>query len=92
MEGEVCLKEFYTDAAKYWENIPATVDGMLGGFGFISDTDIDGSDEFLKALFTVWHAFIPEFLVSIIEFQMSFLTFILFIGFIFKQWFSIRFY
>lgn len=45
--------EFYTDAAKYWENIPATVDGMLGGFGFISHTDIEGSQLFLKSLFKV---------------------------------------
>lgn len=46
-------KEFYTDAAKYWDKIPATVDGMLGGFGFISQTDIEGSQNFLKSLFKV---------------------------------------
>ncbi|KAF7997263.1 hypothetical protein HCN44_005540 [Aphidius gifuensis] len=44
-------KEFYTDAAKYWDKVPATVDGMLGGFGFISQTDIEGSQNFLKSLF-----------------------------------------
>lgn len=44
-------KEFYTAAAKYWERIPPTVDGMLGGFGFISPTDIAGSVKFLKNLF-----------------------------------------
>lgn len=44
-------KEFYTDAAKYWEKVPATVDGMLGGFGFISKTDIEGSQNFLESLF-----------------------------------------
>ncbi|XP_031837976.1 N-terminal methyltransferase [Nomia melanderi] len=43
--------EFYTAAAKYWEHIPPTIDGMLGGFGFISQTDIKGSTTFLKALF-----------------------------------------
>uniref|UniRef100_V9I7P0 Alpha N-terminal protein methyltransferase 1 n=1 Tax=Apis cerana TaxID=7461 RepID=V9I7P0_APICE len=43
--------EFYTAAAKYWEHVPATVDGMLGGFGFISQIDIKGSTKFLKALF-----------------------------------------
>ncbi|XP_076234947.1 N-terminal methyltransferase [Calliopsis andreniformis] len=42
---------FYTAAANYWEHIPPTVDGMLGGFGFISQTDIRGSTMFLKALF-----------------------------------------
>ncbi|XP_011506450.1 PREDICTED: N-terminal Xaa-Pro-Lys N-methyltransferase 1-B [Ceratosolen solmsi marchali] len=58
MEQQVCesqfilqQKEFYEDAAKYWEKIPATVDGMLGGFGFISQTDIIGSKQFLKSLF-----------------------------------------
>lgn len=45
--------EFYTDAAKYWEKVPPTVDGMLGGFGFISNTDIEGSQGFLKIIFKV---------------------------------------
>ncbi|XP_012534562.1 N-terminal Xaa-Pro-Lys N-methyltransferase 1 [Monomorium pharaonis] len=43
--------EFYTAAAKYWDRIPPTLDGMLGGFGFISQTDIKGSTLFLKSLF-----------------------------------------
>lgn len=43
--------EFYTAAAKYWEHIPPTVDGMLGGFGFISQIDIKGSTKFLKTMF-----------------------------------------
>ncbi|KAJ8983419.1 hypothetical protein NQ317_005884 [Molorchus minor] len=42
---------FYSDGANYWSEIPATVDGMLGGFGFISQTDIKGSKMFLKQLF-----------------------------------------
>ncbi|PSN53220.1 hypothetical protein C0J52_07994 [Blattella germanica] len=42
---------FYSDAAQYWSSIPATVDGVLGGFGFISQTDIQGSIGFLKQLF-----------------------------------------
>ncbi|XP_075211899.1 N-terminal methyltransferase [Lycorma delicatula] len=41
----------YERAAKYWSKIPATVDGMLVGFGFVSDVDIKGSDKFLKSLF-----------------------------------------
>lgn len=55
MQGQrddgTCQGEFYTAAAKYWDRIPPTVDGMLGGFGFISQTDIKGSTHFLKTLF-----------------------------------------
>ncbi|XP_015607809.1 alpha N-terminal protein methyltransferase 1 [Cephus cinctus] len=50
-DTETIQCEFYSDAAKYWEKIPATVDGMLGGFGFISHTDIEGSELFLRSLF-----------------------------------------
>ncbi|XP_015112399.1 N-terminal Xaa-Pro-Lys N-methyltransferase 1 [Diachasma alloeum] len=50
-DGNCDSKLFYSDAARYWEKVPATVDGMLGGFGFISHTDIDGSQAFLKSLF-----------------------------------------
>ncbi|KAJ8681484.1 hypothetical protein QAD02_017271 [Eretmocerus hayati] len=48
-------KEFYEDAAKYWDGIPPTIDGMLGGFGFISHTDIFGSKQFLRALLKNYH-------------------------------------
>nr|CAD7445249.1 unnamed protein product [Timema bartmani] len=41
----------YDLAAKYWSSIPATVDGMLGGLGYISNTDIQGSLKFLRELF-----------------------------------------
>ncbi|XP_063233910.1 N-terminal Xaa-Pro-Lys N-methyltransferase 1-B isoform X1 [Bacillus rossius redtenbacheri] len=52
VETSECQEEtFYKHAAKYWSNIPATVDGMLGGFGFISHTDIQGSSKFLQQLF-----------------------------------------
>lgn len=60
LEQQVCetdnflsQKEFYEHAVKYWEKIPATVDGMLGGFGFISETEIIGSKQFLRELFQV---------------------------------------
>ncbi|CAG9854628.1 unnamed protein product [Phyllotreta striolata] len=43
--------EFYSNAVHYWSEIPATLDGMLGGFGFISQTDIKGSKMLLKQLF-----------------------------------------
>ncbi|CAG9771760.1 unnamed protein product [Ceutorhynchus assimilis] len=45
------VESFYQDAAKYWSDIPATVNGMLGGFGSISSTDIQGSKQLLKQLF-----------------------------------------
>lgn len=43
IEGE----KLYGDAEKYWKEIPATVDGMLGGFSHLSSTDIAGSTKFL---------------------------------------------
>lgn len=49
-DTNTCKDEFYNAAAKYWDRIPPTVDGMLGGFGFISQTDIKGSVHFLKSL------------------------------------------
>lgn len=44
-------EEFYSHAEHYWSSIPATVDGMLGGYGFISQTDIRDSKVLLKQLF-----------------------------------------
>lgn len=44
---------FYSNAAEYWSAVPATVDGVLGGFGFVSRTDIQGSVSFLKQLYKV---------------------------------------
>ncbi|KAG6443686.1 N-terminal Xaa-Pro-Lys N-methyltransferase 1-A [Manduca sexta] len=43
---------FYKKAANYWANVPATIDGVLGGFGHISDIDIDGSRAFLHKVLT----------------------------------------
>lgn len=39
---------FYTKAEDYWKHIPPTVDGMLGGYGSISNIDITGSKKFLQ--------------------------------------------
>lgn len=50
MADEKVDPDFYKDAIKYWSKIPPTVQGMLGGFDFISDTDIDGSRKFLEDL------------------------------------------
>nr|CAG4649724.1 EOG090X0EJQ [Scapholeberis mucronata]SVE93909.1 EOG090X0EJQ [Scapholeberis mucronata] len=44
---------FYLDAAKYWEQVPPTVDGMLGGLSKISDVDLKGSQRFLNSLYQV---------------------------------------
>lgn len=43
-------KEFYVKAQKYWAEVPATVNGMLGGLGYISAIDIQGSTAFLREL------------------------------------------
>ena len=45
--------EYYNDAAKYWEGVDSTVNGMLGGFGKISEVDIEASNKLLKFLFKV---------------------------------------
>lgn len=42
---------FYKDAQTYWKTIPATIDGMLGGFSNINFTDIRGSQDFMKEIF-----------------------------------------
>ena len=52
-DGSVDSKISYKPAADYWSNVDPTVDGMLGGFGKISQIDIEGSSKFLKALFKV---------------------------------------
>lgn len=46
----------YKKASEYWAEIPATLDGILGGFGFISDIDIDGSTLFLKSILSLDNA------------------------------------
>ncbi|CAH2316332.1 N-terminal Xaa-Pro-Lys N-methyltransferase 1 [Pelobates cultripes] len=40
--------QFYCKAKKYWKAVPATVDGMLGGYGHISSIDLSGSKKFLQ--------------------------------------------
>ncbi|XP_045113411.1 N-terminal Xaa-Pro-Lys N-methyltransferase 1-like [Portunus trituberculatus] len=47
---------FYTDAAAYWNNVPATVNGMLGGFAHINAPDICGSEIFLQSIFKMKNA------------------------------------
>lgn len=43
-------ENWYKQGVNYWVGTEATVDGVLGGFGNISDVDIQGSTQFLKAL------------------------------------------
>lgn len=44
-------ESFYTNAKLYWASIDPTIDGMLGGFGDLSLSDIYSSDQFLKEIF-----------------------------------------
>lgn len=39
---------FYSNAEVYWRDVAPTVDGMLGGYGSISNLDLNGSKAFLK--------------------------------------------
>eukprot|EP00521_Asterionellopsis_glacialis_P007800 CAMPEP_0195283680 /NCGR_PEP_ID=MMETSP0707-20130614/2142_1 /TAXON_ID=33640 /ORGANISM="Asterionellopsis glacialis, Strain CCMP134" /LENGTH=277 /DNA_ID=CAMNT_0040342891 /DNA_START=39 /DNA_END=872 /DNA_ORIENTATION=- len=44
-------REWYERAADHYEwNCPASVDGVLGGFGSISDLDLEGSQKFINKL------------------------------------------
>ncbi|XP_054738312.1 alpha N-terminal protein methyltransferase 1 [Anastrepha obliqua] len=42
--------DFYGKAQKYWSEVPATVNGMLGGLGYLNRIDIQGSNMFLRDL------------------------------------------
>ncbi|XP_063065984.1 N-terminal Xaa-Pro-Lys N-methyltransferase 1 [Engraulis encrasicolus] len=48
--GDVIKEEgaFYSKAEDYWKHVAPTVDGMLGGYGTISNVDINGSKKFLE--------------------------------------------
>ena len=41
----------------FFQSIPATVNGMLGGYAHISSTDIKDSKKFLKSFLEVSEAF-----------------------------------
>ena len=43
----------YKKSKDYWASQPATVDGMLGGFEYVSDVDIEQSQEFLNSFMKV---------------------------------------
>lgn len=43
----------YDDAVQYWSSVPATVDGVLGGFGEttpVPKVDVAGSNGFVRRL------------------------------------------
>lgn len=48
-----CYEQYYEKARAYWESVPATVEGVLGGFGNLSALDIVESEEFLLKCFKV---------------------------------------
>ena len=45
--------KLYDDAEAYWKTVPATVGGMLGGYGHISSTDVVGSKKFIRRFLNV---------------------------------------
>lgn len=51
-KGEKKIK-FYQLSEDYWAKQPATVNGMLGGYDFVSQIDLDQSQRFLNALKSV---------------------------------------
>ncbi|CAB1424711.1 unnamed protein product [Pleuronectes platessa] len=54
--GDVAQDEtsFYSNAEGYWRDVSPTVDGMLGGYGRISNIDINGSKLFLHKFLGSW--------------------------------------
>ena len=49
--------DYYNNAAVYWKGVDSTINGMLGGFGKITDIDIDSSNKLLKLLFKVKYTY-----------------------------------
>jgi hypothetical protein len=43
----------YAISREYWENQPATVNGMLGGYDYVSNPDVDQSQQFLDLFLSV---------------------------------------
>lgn len=41
---------WYNNALGYWNDCEPTVEGMLGGFGVLTERDVKGSISFLKKL------------------------------------------
>eukprot|EP01027_Heterolobosea_sp_BB2_P000645 GEZU01000938.1.p1 GENE.GEZU01000938.1~~GEZU01000938.1.p1 ORF type:complete len:204 (+),score=42.64 GEZU01000938.1:158-769(+) len=49
------VDQWYGKAADYWQNIEATINGVLGGFGHLHDDDIAESTQFLQNLIQSKH-------------------------------------
>ncbi|KAL2930723.1 Alpha N-terminal protein methyltransferase 1 [Bienertia sinuspersici] len=43
--------DWYRNGVSYWQDVDASVEGVLGGYGRVNDVDIKGSEAFLKPLF-----------------------------------------
>lgn len=41
---------WYNNALGYWNECEPTVEGMLGGFGVLTERDVKGSNKFIKNL------------------------------------------
>jgi hypothetical protein len=52
-EQEASNKIVYSVSESYWASQPPTVNGMLGGFDFVSDVDIEESQKFLDYFLNV---------------------------------------
>jgi hypothetical protein len=49
MDTETVVNKIsYKKAQNYWKSIDATVNGMLGGFEVLTETDCKGSLQFIK--------------------------------------------
>jgi len=44
--------DWYEKGEKYWEKVPATVDGVLGGLGHLDNLDIRDSKKFFEKMRT----------------------------------------
>ncbi|XP_010689482.2 alpha N-terminal protein methyltransferase 1 isoform X2 [Beta vulgaris subsp. vulgaris] len=42
--------DWYRNGVSYWQEVDASVDGVLGGYGDVNDADIKGSEAFLNPL------------------------------------------
>ncbi|UYV63243.1 NTMT1 [Cordylochernes scorpioides] len=42
---------FYSKGKEFWSKVPATIDGMLGGYSYVSITDVQASTRFLNEFF-----------------------------------------
>uniref|UniRef100_A0A0D6R484 Alpha N-terminal protein methyltransferase 1 n=1 Tax=Araucaria cunninghamii TaxID=56994 RepID=A0A0D6R484_ARACU len=46
-DGQADIKEWYNKGVGYWQQVEASVDGVLGGYGHVSGRDVRDSNAFL---------------------------------------------